>query len=252
MVDVDALMTEVVRAQKDDKELSKIRTLLRNGGGDAHHLPRNYSMNADVLRWDGVMVILAQGYAKIKLDILRSRHDSVAAGHCGRDKTYRLVRWDYYWRGMTDYVNRYVNKCHKCARNKTKRHLKYGKLLPLPIPERPFASLSMDHIVKLPKSGAQGYNCILVVVYCFTKMAHFIPTMETNTSEDLAKTFIQRIYCAHGLPDNVVSNCGATFTSTFWKSLSASSLSSPPRTIRRPMDRPSASTRSLRSTCASS
>ncbi len=215
MVDVDALMTEVVCAQKDNKELSKIRNLLRNGGGDAHHLPRNYSMNADVLRWDGVMVIPAQGYTKLKLDILRSRHDSVAAGHCRRDKTYCLVCRDYYWRGMTDYVNRYINKCHECARNKTKRHLKHGKLSPLPIPKRPFASLSMDHIVKLLKPGAQGYNCILVCGRPLHQDGAFHPHTGDQHLRRPGQDLHPALYCAHGLPDNVVSDRGATFTSTF-------------------------------------
>jgi len=44
-----------------------------------------------------------------------------------------------------------------------------------------------DFITKLPL--AQGYDSILVVVDWFTKMAHFVPTMEKTTAKELARLF---------------------------------------------------------------
>jgi len=44
-----------------------------------------------------------------------------------------------------------------------------------------------DFITKLPL--AQGYDAILVVCNCFSKMAHFIATMEKTSAEGLAKLF---------------------------------------------------------------
>lgn len=75
-----------------------------------------------MLRWDGAMVLPTKGCNKLKVKILQSRHDAPIAGHRGRDKTRRLVRRDYYWRTMKDFVNRYVDECHECTRNKSRRH----------------------------------------------------------------------------------------------------------------------------------
>ena len=36
----------------------------------------------------------------LRAEILRSRHDSVLAGHPGRSITYDLVKQDYSWPGM--------------------------------------------------------------------------------------------------------------------------------------------------------
>jgi len=44
-----------------------------------------------------------------------------------------------------------------------------------------------DFITKLPL--AQGYNAILVVYNCFSKIAHFIATTEKMSAEGLAKLF---------------------------------------------------------------
>jgi len=55
------------------------------------------------------------------------------------------------------------------------------------IPEKPWSHILVDFITKLPL--AQGYNAILVVCDYFSKMAHFIVTMEKTSAEGLAKLF---------------------------------------------------------------
>ncbi|KAI5474168.1 hypothetical protein MNV49_007998, partial [Pseudohyphozyma bogoriensis] len=153
----------------------------------------------------------------LKLEILRSRHDHPTAGHPGVTKTLQLVRRDFYWRGVRKYVEDYVSGCTTCARTKAPRHKKYGLLQPLPIPEHPWASISMDFIEKLPESD--GYDSILVVDR-LTKMAVFIPTDTTITAQELADIFIRHVFSKHGLPADIISDRGNKFTSQFWTALS--------------------------------
>jgi hypothetical protein len=75
----------------------------------------------------------------------------------------------------------------------------------------------MDFIEQLPNSG--GFDSILVIVCRFTKMAAFIPTVVTATSQDLANIFLQHIWSKHGTPDDIVSDRGSKFVSKFWKAL---------------------------------
>jgi len=63
--------------------------------------------------------------------------------------------------------------------------------MPNTIPEKPWSYISADFITKLPL--AQGYDVILVVCNCFSKMAHFIATMEKTLVEGLAKLFWDHI-----------------------------------------------------------
>jgi len=62
-----------------------------------------------------------------------------------------------------------------------------GKLMPNVIPEKPWNHISADFITKLPL--AQEYDMILVVCDHFSKMAHFVATMEKTLAEDLTKLF---------------------------------------------------------------
>lgn len=134
----------------------------------------------------------------LRLDILASRHDSVLAGHPGRTRTLQFIARDYSWPGMVTFVRRYVAACDTCARIKAPRHKPYGLLQPLDIPMRPWASISMDFIVKLPSS--HGFDSIFVVCDRLTRAAHFIPCMESMSAEELAWLFLDRIFRLHGTP----------------------------------------------------
>jgi len=74
-----------------------------------------------------------------------------------------------------------------------------------------------DFITKLPL--AQGYNAILVVCNCFSKMAHFIATTEKISAEGLAKLFWDHIWKLHGLPESIISDRGVQFAAGMMKEL---------------------------------
>ena len=149
--------------------------------------------------------------------ILQSQHDHILAGHPGRTRTHALVQQDFSWPSMSAYIRNYVTTCETCARIKAPRHKPYGLLHPLEIPERPWSSISMDFIVKLPLS--HGCDSIWVVCDRFTRAAHFIPTVETLKAPDLAWLFLDRIFKHHGLPESIVSDRGSLFVSRFWTEL---------------------------------
>ncbi|MBW0553094.1 hypothetical protein O181_092809 [Austropuccinia psidii MF-1] len=79
---------------------------------------------------------------KIQLRILQKHHDSPVAGHPGQEKTLKLVKQDFHWSGMTQFIKDYVSSCQKCSRNKNMHHKKFGFLEPLPIPNGPWICLS--------------------------------------------------------------------------------------------------------------
>ena len=120
---------------------------------------------------------------------------------------------------MSRYVRNYVEACDTCPRIKDPRHKPYGLLQPLDIPQRPWQSISMDFIVKLPMS--RGYDSIWVVCDRLTRAAHFIPCNETITAQELAWLFLARIFRLHGLPSHIISDRGSVFVSHFWKALTA-------------------------------
>ena len=78
----------------------------------------------------------------------------------------------------------------------------------------------MDFIDQLPLSN--GFDSILVIVDRLTKMALFIETTTTVTSEGLAVLFLKHVFAKQGTPRDIVSDRGNKFTSNFWTTLSTS------------------------------
>jgi transposase InsO family protein len=76
----------------------------------------------------------------------------------------------------------------------------------------------MDFIVGLPRTRA-SYDSIWVVVYRWTKAAHFIPVKTTYNNAVLAELYMSRIVHLHDIPKKIISNRGIQFTSHFWQQL---------------------------------
>jgi hypothetical protein len=76
----------------------------------------------------------------------------------------------------------------------------------------------MDFIVALPRTPT-GCDSIWVIVDRLTKVAHFIPVKTTHSGARLAKLYMSRIVCLHGVPKNIVSDRVTQFTSRFWEKL---------------------------------
>lgn len=93
---------------------------------------------------------------------------------------------------MQTYSCAYVKSCELCAHTKNATHKPYGLLQSLDIPDRPWCSISMDFITKLPLS--HSYDTIWVVCDCMMRAAHFIPICESMDAPDLACIYLDRIF----------------------------------------------------------
>jgi hypothetical protein len=149
--------------------------------------------------------------------VLKACHDHPLTGHPGQTKMLEPLRRDYYWPKMHDDVIAFVKSCITCGHAKACRHQPYGTLQQLPIPERPWHSVSMDFIEQLPASS--DYSAILIIVDRLTKQALFLPTMDNVTSEEVAQLYFKNVFSRHGVPTHITSDHGAEFVSHFFHSL---------------------------------
>ena len=74
--------------------------------------------------------------------------------------------------------------------------------------------IAMDFVGGLPHAKS-GYDAIWVIVDTLTKTAHFLLIKKTYSTNRLARLYVNRIVCLHGVPVSIVSDRGATFTSIF-------------------------------------
>jgi hypothetical protein len=144
-------------------------------------------------------------------------HDTKVAGHAGRWKTLELIARNYWWPQMSRYVGKYTSACDMCLRTKALRTLPVGELHPLPIPDEPWDTISVDFIVELPES--EGKDSIMVVVDTVTKRGHFVDTVTTISAAGSARLYLQHVWKHHGLPRKVVSDRGPQFVAEFMKEL---------------------------------
>ncbi len=100
--------------------------------------------------------------------------------------------------------------------SKSPHHLPSGKLVPLPVPHRPWSHIGVDFITDLPSSD--NNTCILVVVDRFFKACKLIPLKGLPTSLETAEALFHQVFRNFGLPEDIVSDRGPQFISRVWKS----------------------------------
>jgi hypothetical protein len=151
----------------------------------------------------------------LKTRLIEEFHNT--AGHPDHERTHSVILRSFYWPNLRKDVKSFVKLCVKCQKIKPRTDKPYGSSMPLPVPTRPWDSVSMDFITSLP--NMDGYDAILTVVCTLTKMAHFIPCNSTVNSRQLAKLFLDNVYRLHGLPRFLIGDRDTRYTSQFFRNL---------------------------------
>ena len=120
-----------------------------------------WTLNPDgLLHHLGCIYVLNSG--NLQLCVLQYLHDHPLAGHFSQTKTLHQVCMQYYWSVLPVYVKDYWKSCTTCSYAKPVCHKPYRLLKQLPIPKKPWNSISKDFMEKLPPSSS--YTSILVIV----------------------------------------------------------------------------------------
>lgn len=211
------LISLVLGLQAGDDLAGNIVEGMKNG--DVKKQKAGWSRDsAGLLRYHGAVYIPPS--QAVRMEILRICHDDLLAGHFGVKKTLELVHRKYYWPSLAKDVREYVQGCGMCQRTKVVRHKPYGEMQALPLPAKPFESISMDFITDLPPSmepgSSRAYDSILVIVDRYTKVVKYISCTKTIDAPELAHLFLRFWVKDQGVPKDIVSDRGSVFTSKFW------------------------------------
>ncbi|GKE52137.1 putative reverse transcriptase domain-containing protein, partial [Tanacetum coccineum] len=98
-------------------------------------------------------------YGDLRSVIMHESHKSEYYIHPGSEKMYQDVKKLYWWPNMKAGITTYVSKCLTCARVKVEHQRPSGLLVQPAIPEWKWDNITMDFIIKLPKSS-QGFDTI--------------------------------------------------------------------------------------------
>jgi len=213
LVEENGLRERIKKAQERDEKVVKAVEELKKAG----------MKNLRDEEWtieEGVVVKEERIYVPegdLRRKVVQLHHNTLVGGHRGKWKMTELVTRNYWWPGVTREVGKYVEGCDAYQQCKNKSEAPVGKLMSNTIPEKSWSHILADFITKLPL--AQGYDAILVVCDRFSKMVHFIVTMEKTLVEGLAKLFRDHVWKLHGLPESIISDRGVQFAAGMMKEL---------------------------------
>ncbi|KAK3550170.1 hypothetical protein QTP86_021201 [Hemibagrus guttatus] len=86
-----------------------------------------------------------------------------------------------------------------------------GLLEPLLIPQQPWSHITVDFVKDLPSSG--GYTTILVAIDRFSKACKLVLLKGLPFAMETSVTLFHKVFRNYGLPEDIVSDRGAEFTS---------------------------------------
>jgi hypothetical protein len=92
-------------------------------------------------------------------------------GYFGVKKTDDVLSAHFFCPKMRRDVERFVARCTTCQKAKSQLN-PHGLYMSLPVPSVPWANISMDFVLGLPRTK-MWTDSIFVVVGRFSKMAHF-------------------------------------------------------------------------------
>ncbi|GJY94689.1 putative reverse transcriptase domain-containing protein, partial [Tanacetum coccineum] len=91
-----------------------------------------------------------------------------------------------------------TSKCLTCSNVKAEHQRPSGLLQQPEVPEWKWDNITIDLIMKLPRSKSR-HDTIWVIVDRLTKSAHFLVTREDYSMEKLARLYIDEIVARHGV-----------------------------------------------------
>ncbi|GKC11501.1 putative reverse transcriptase domain-containing protein, partial [Tanacetum coccineum] len=100
---------------------------------------------------------------------------------------YQDLQKLYWWPNIKANIATYISKCLTCAKVNAEHQRPSGLLVQPNIPQWKWDNITMDFVMKLPKSS-QGYDTIWVIVDRLTKSAIFVPMRETDPMDKLARS----------------------------------------------------------------
>ena len=147
--------------------------------------------------------------------LVSSLHSSSTLGHAGRFRTKTFLECDFWWPGLSTYVNWFIEGCATCQQNKANTHPTKPPLHPIPSTSAlPFRQISVDLVMDLPM--VHNKDSILVVVdHGLTKGVIIIPCSKTIDAIGVAKLFFSHVFKRFDLHDSLISDRGPQFASAF-------------------------------------
>ena len=215
------LVNPTVQVRSADDTLRRVLLTILPSANELHKIkeayaldptfqPTSYVLKNGIYYTNGGKIVVPD-VPHVKEYIMSQCHDSLFAGHMGRDKTVHTVQQLFTWKGLSEDVTDYIKKCPICQTCKPSTQSNHGQLT---LPEQsltPWHQVSVDFITGIPTTST-GHNAILTVVDRCTKMVHLIPTDEHVNAAEFIQLMQDHVHCKHGLSLDMIHDRDPRFT----------------------------------------
>ena len=199
--------TQIKTMTRQDKILSKVLYFVQKGWPATvepaltPYASRKYELSSldGCVLWGTRVVIPTAGRKRI-LDDLHETHQ----GASRMKARARMVVW---WPGLDKSIEEIVSNCLSCQSSRPLPPA--APLHPWSIPQAPWSRLHMDY------AGPLQDRMFLIIVDAFSKWLEIIPVKKATSSVTIDK--LRGICSTHGLPDTIVTDNAAVFTSSEMK-----------------------------------
>ena len=153
---------------------------------------------------------------ELQKEVLWNAHDGLLGGHLGQKKTREKALRKFYWRGIHEDCNNWVNTCDVCARQKRpqrKPHAPLGSMAT----GAPLDHLATDILGPFPES-TRGNKYVLAVTDYFTKWVEIF-AIPDQTAATCAEIILNKVIARFGCPYNIHSDQGRNYESAIFTEL---------------------------------
>nr|GFA90361.1 putative reverse transcriptase domain-containing protein [Tanacetum cinerariifolium] len=130
-------------------------------------------------------------YDDLRIVIMQESYKSKYSIRLDSDEMYQDMKKLYWWPNMKADIATYLRKCLTCSKVKAEHQRPLSLLVQPKIPQWKWDNITMDFVMKLPKSS-QGYETIWVIVDRLTKSRLFLPMRETDPTKKLARMYLKK------------------------------------------------------------
>jgi transposase InsO family protein len=149
-------------------------------------------------------------------DIAADMHGGLNGGHLGLKRAKHQLKQRFYWPGWAKDVELVQLRCERCSKLKRPANRRQGCLQPM-LTGEPWERVGIDITGPHPTSS-RGHIYILTLIDHFTKWIEIFP-MRNQEASTVAKLLVDRVFCVHGLPLQILTDQGRNFESELFKEI---------------------------------
>ena len=203
------------RLQQQDTNIEILKRKLRNNRLDKEYysLDENELLTRKVIEGGHEFCAIYLPSVLI-FQVLQTAHDDL--GHNGFPRTYAAIKRVFFWKGKKEDIRKHCKTCATCQLHKLE-NVKFERKIFKPLLQ-PMDFICMDLIGEFHPPTSCGHRYALTAVCMLTGFTWCVP-LKTKTAEEVAKAYMDHIYCNFGGSIKILTDNGTEFKNKLFKEI---------------------------------